>query len=184
MQALEQFDVLMPTLGKLVAETDPSELDIQTPCTEWKVRDLFGHLYGGATTFAAVVAGEEPPADVTPPPDDELPGAVVRAATAIDAAFRQPGALERVVATPFGEMPAEVFARVLAFDLLMHTWDLATATGRPVDVPEDVVAEIDAFARQAVQPEMRVPGIFGPEVEPPAGASTLERLVAFSGRCA
>jgi uncharacterized protein (TIGR03086 family) len=182
MEALEQLDVLVPVLGELAAGTEPSQLDAQTPCEAWKVRDLLGHLHGGAATFAAVVRGEEPPAEVTTPADGDLPSAAASAAEDLRSAFREPGALVRVLPTPFGEMPGEAFARILSFDLLMHLWDLSEATGQELAVPEDVVAEVDGFARAVVQPEMRVPGVFGAEVEAPSEASTLERLVAFSGR--
>jgi uncharacterized protein (TIGR03086 family) len=87
-----------------------------------------------------------------------------------------------VVGTPFGEMPGETFARLLVFDLLMHSWDLANATGQQLDVPSDLVAAVDGFARVALTPDLRGPGTFGPEVEPPEGASQLDRLAAFSGR--
>ena len=40
------------------------------------------------------------------------------------------GALDRTLAAPFGEVPAPVFLRFLAFDGLVHSWDLATATGQ------------------------------------------------------
>lgn len=184
MDVLAQYDAVLPALQQLVAGTTTDQLDLPTPCADWKVRDLFAHLTGGATTFAAVVRGEEPPASLDAPADPIVTAACSAAIADIDEAFRGPGALERTIATPFGEMPGETFARILAFDVLMHTWDLATATGRTVDVPDGVVAEIDGFARAAVRPEMRVPGLFGPEVEPPSGATTLERLVAFSGRTA
>ena len=184
MDALVQLDAIVPTLQGLVHDTTTDQLDLPTPCEGWKVRDLFEHLIGGGTTFAAVVRGDEPPTDVLPV-DDAIMTATVSAALAdVDEAFRLPGALERSVVTPFGEMPGDAFARLLAFDALMHTWDLATATGREVDVPEEVVSEVEGFVRAALQPEMRGPGTFAAEVEPRAGASALERLVAFSGRAA
>ncbi len=182
MDALAQFDVIVPTFQKLAAGTAQDQLDVQTPCEEWKVRDLFGHIIVGATTFAAVVRGEEPPADVPTGADDAMTSTANAALVDIDDAFRSPGALGRDLVTPFGEMPGDTFARLLAFDLLMHSWDLATATGQPLAVPDDVVAEVDGFARAALAPEMRGPGTFGPEVEPSSDASPLERLVAFSGR--
>lgn len=89
---------------------------------------------------------------------------------------------QQLAATPFGDMPGDTFARLLAFDLLMHSWDLATATGKPLNVPDEVVAEVDGFARAALTPELRGPETFGPEVEPSRNASPLDRLVAFSGR--
>lgn len=181
MEVLAQLDVLVPTFQRLCAGTSPQQLDDRTPCSEWAVRDLFAHLRGGATMFAAAVRGQEG-VEPGPVPDESVASATSAAAGDLDAAFREPGALERTVETPFGPMPGEVFARLLAFDLLMHTWDLATATGQPLDVPDDVVAAADGFARQAITPELRVPGVFGAEVEAPPGATDLERLVAFSGR--
>jgi uncharacterized protein (TIGR03086 family) len=182
LDALDQFDVIVPTFQKLAAATSIGQLDRQTPCERWTVRDLFGHIIGGATTFAAVVRGDEPPGEVPTGPDDDLSATAHAALIDVDEAFRRPGALERVVATPFGEMPGGTFARLLAFDLLMHAWDLATATDQPLAVPDEVVGEVDAFARAAVTPELRGPNTFGPEVEPSSDASPLERLVAFSGR--
>ncbi|MGI8792524.1 MAG: hypothetical protein ACR2H3_05020 [Acidimicrobiales bacterium] len=73
-------------------------------------------------------------------------------------------------------------AGFLAFDTLVHGWDLASATGQAYDPPADLVAAADAFARQAVSPEMRDGDTFAPEATAPDGASPLERLVAFSGR--
>jgi uncharacterized protein (TIGR03086 family) len=182
MDALAQFDVIVPTFQGLATATPEEHLDRQTPCTQWRVRDLFGHIIVGGTTFAAVVRGDEPPAEVVTGPDSALAAEASAAAADVDEAFRRPGALERVVTTPFGEMPGGAFAGLLAFDLLVHSWDLATATGQEVDVPDDVVVQVDAFARAALEPELRGPRSFAPEVDPPAGASPLERLVAFSGR--
>jgi uncharacterized protein (TIGR03086 family) len=83
---------------------------------------------------------------------------------------------------PFGEVPVAAFARYTAFDGLVHGWDLSRATGLPYDPPDDLVAEVEAFARQFVQPAMRDGDTFAAETEPPPDASRLDRLVAFSGR--
>ena len=181
MDPLAQFDVIIPEFQKLALGTGLDQLDEQTPCEKWKVRDLFGHIIGGATTFAAVVRGDEPPA--IPQPRDDAMAATANAALAdVDSAFRTDGAMEKTLATPFGEMPGDTFARLLAFDLLMHTTDLARATGQSFSVPDGVVAEVDTFTRAALQPEMRGPETFAPETEPAADATRLDRLVAFSGR--
>ena len=70
-------------------------------------------------------------------------------------AIRAPGALDRTVAAPFGEMPGEAFARFVVLDGLVHGWDLATATGQTYEPSDAFVAEVDAFARQAIAAEMR-----------------------------
>ena len=43
-------------------------------------------------------------------------------------AVQSPGALDRTIQTPGGEMPGAVFARLVALDGLVHGWDLATST--------------------------------------------------------
>jgi uncharacterized protein (TIGR03086 family) len=98
------------------------------------------------------------------------------------AAAREPGATDRVLRVPFGDVPAPVLLQFIAFDLIMHSWDLATATGQQYSPPDDLVAAADAFARHAIAPEWRDGDTFALEVEPSASATPLERLVAFSGR--
>jgi uncharacterized protein (TIGR03086 family) len=97
-------------------------------------------------------------------------------------AMHSPGAGERIIAAPMGEVPGAAFARFVAFDGLVHGWDLATATGQAYAPADDLVEEVAAFAHQALAPEMRDGDVFAAETETPADASPLERLVAFSGR--
>ena len=97
------------------------------------------------------------------------------------AAITAPGALDRTVAAPFGEVDGETFARFVVLDGLVHGWDLATATGQRYDPPVALVDAADAFARQAVDP-LRDGVAFGPEVAPPASATRIQQLAAFTGR--
>jgi len=50
------------------------------------------------------------------------------------------------------------------------------------DLDDDVVAEVDGFARQAISDEMRDGDTWAIEQQPADGATAIERLVAFSGR--
>jgi uncharacterized protein (TIGR03086 family) len=83
---------------------------------------------------------------------------------------------------PFGTMPADVALRIAAADLLVHSWDLAKATGQTFDPPADFIGSVDPFYHQFLQPEVRAMGIFAAEVEVPDDASALDRLIAFAGR--
>ena len=56
------------------------------------------------------------------------------------------------------------FARFVVFDGLVHGWDLATATGQPYEPRGALVAEVDAFARQALDP-LRDGDTFAAEAE-------------------
>jgi uncharacterized protein (TIGR03086 family) len=176
---VEQIEVLIPGFVRLMSDDREGFLDLPTPCAGWVVRDLLGHVNGGARVFAA--AFEERP--VRERELGERPREVIAEALAdFDVAVRGPGALERTVMSPFGPMPGEVFARLAAVDLLMHTWDLSRATGQEAAVPDEVVHAADEFARQAITDDLRTPGVFGPEVEAPANSSRLDALAAFTGR--
>jgi uncharacterized protein (TIGR03086 family) len=182
MGPLEQLDQLEPLLGRVASGITPDALHAPTPCANFDVHGVLGHMIGGATMFAAGFRGEAAPAA---PVVADGPEVVAQAGAALGqlmGAIRSPGALDRVVAAPFGEVPGEVFARFVVLDGLIHGWDLAVATKQSYDPPADLVAAVDAFARQAIAPEMRDGDTFAAAVEPPAGATPIQRLAAFTGR--
>jgi uncharacterized protein (TIGR03086 family) len=74
-----------------------------------------------------------------------------------------------------------VFARFVVLDGLVHGWDLAAATGQPYDPPAALVADVTAFA-QGTLDGLRDGETFGPATEPPADATPIERLAAYTGR--
>ena len=69
-------------------------------------------------------------------------------------------------------------------EYIVHGWDLARATGREYEVPEAAVTPAHEFLLGMVAPEYRGPdsGFFDAEVEVPADASPLDRLLGFAGR--
>jgi uncharacterized protein (TIGR03086 family) len=183
MGPLEQLDELEPLLGQVTSAITPADLDAPTPCTNFAVRGVLGHMIGGATLFAAAFRGESPPA--VPAGAAEGPDVVARAQDALTGlmgAIRSPGALDRTIAAPFGEMPGDAFARFVVLDGLVHGWDLATAIGQTYAPSDALVAEADAFARRAIVPAMRDGDTFAAVVEPPADATPIEQLAAFTGR--
>jgi uncharacterized protein (TIGR03086 family) len=175
---VEQLEVVMPAFVRLIRDDDEF-LDLVTPCEGWVVRDLLGHINGGARMFAAALEERE----VREKPLGDHPStAVAEALTEFDTAVRSPGALERTVNSPFGAMPGEAFARLAALDLLVHTWDVSRASNQDPGIPDEVVEAVDGFARQAITDDLRTPGVFGPEVAPAAKSSRLDALAAFTGR--
>jgi uncharacterized protein (TIGR03086 family) len=179
MDPLTQLDQILPLLDGLVRPLDEAQLAAPTPCAAFDVRQILGHMVGGATAFAAAFRGEAPAAGDLP---DDLVTAFPDAMAELRRAAGSPGALERTIDAPFGQVPGEVFARFVALDGLVHGWDIATATGRSYEPPADVVADVDAFARQALGDELRDGDTFAVATEPPADATPVERLVAFTGR--
>lgn len=180
---VEQLETVMPLVTRVVDRIAGMQMHDPTPCADFNVHGVLNHMFVGGGTFAHLFRGEQPPEIEPPAVYGWVPTAEFRAAMEdlVDA-IRSPGALERTIATPVGDLPGDTFARFVAVDALIHGWDLARATGQPYDPPEEIVQVIDRFARAAITPEVRATGMFDAPVEPPDDASMLERLVAFTGR--
>ena len=177
MEVLDQLDQLSPILARVVGGIRPDQLDNPTPCAKFTVRGVLEHMVGGATMFAAAFRGAEPGQTKT---TDVIAG-FGPALAELAEAIHGPGALDRTIHAPFGEVPGATFARFVVLDGLVHGWDLATATGQPYSPPEALVAEVEGFAHQALEP-LRNGDTFGAAVEPPPSATPIQRLAAFTGR--
>lgn len=184
MPLYDQLDGVLDTLGGLIAGTTPEQLALPTPCAKWQVRDLINHVVGGGHLFAAAFRGETVDID-GPMPDllgDDPQTAWKGAIADFDAAVKAPGAMERTVPLPFGQLPAPVALDVAALDLTTHCWDLAQATGQRFAPSDALVEEAAAAARMLISPEARDGDTFAAEVPVAADAPALDRLVAFLGR--
>jgi uncharacterized protein (TIGR03086 family) len=178
---------VVDTTNGVLGHTTPDQLSNQTLCTEWTVKDLINHMVGGATMFA--ISAEQGSV-----PDEMLGqlmggdnvgtdplGAWTTAAKRALAAFEAPGAMEKIVALPFGQMPAGVALNIAIFDVATHSVDLARATGQHVADTELLEGAL-AIGRQMVGPELRAPGVFGDEQAIREGAPVEDQLLAFAGR--
>lgn len=183
MQPTEQLAHILPALTALVDRIEPRQLNDATPCDKFTVHDVLDHMLVGGAAFAYAFRGEQAPEIKAPPVYGVVPNAQFRSAMdGLLIAVQSGGAMQRPISSPMGEMSGEEFARFVAFDGLMHGWDLATATGQPYEPPAAVVEAVDEFARAAITQELRDGDTFKDETTPPSGAGRLERLVAFSGR--
>lgn len=177
MEPLAQLEQLMPALGAVVGSLTPDDLDEQTPCAEFTVRGVLEHMVVGAAAFAAAYRGDEPhDFDAT----DILPE-WERAMTELAAAITTPGALDKKIAAPFGVVPGDTFARFVALDGLVHGWDISQATGKPYAPSAELVAAVDAFAHEALDP-LRDGQTFAAATDAPADADPMTRLAAYTGR--
>lgn len=180
---MDVIDALEQTFAHadgVITNVQTDQHDNKTPCEEWTVRDLLEHMIGVVANIGAAAGGQPSTTFVLA----EDPAAQFRdAAAAALAAWRTPGVLDRVLDVAVGPMPGRMLASINLLDTAAHTWDLATATGQPAELPDPVATAAMDASRTIVSPEVR-PGRFGPEQAAPAGASTTQRLVAFLGRTA
>jgi len=186
MATVEQLDSVHATVQPLVAAVGSDQWSAPTPCGDWDVRRLLGHLVGGNRLFAAALGGvsleQARQALAGDPLGADPAAAYADAAAEVAAAFRELGAPERPVTIPFGTVPATVALHLRIAEALVHGWDLARATGRTVRFPDDVVEQELAFSREFVGriPPGRQP--FAPPRSAPDDAPPLDRLVALLGR--
>ena len=173
--ALEQtFQYAHGVIGNVRGD----QLDNPTPCTEWAVRDLLGHTIGVVAGLGAAAAGTQPAEFVLGP--DPAAQFQQAAKSALDA-WNAPGVFDRVIDGGAGPMPGRVLAGINLLDTATHAWDIATATGQPIGLPDDVAAVALEVSRATISPDIRG-GRFGPEVPAPDGAGPTQQLVAFLGR--
>lgn len=178
MDVIAALDATFAHARGVIAGVRADQLDRPTPCTEWSVGDLLGHMIGVVDGLGRAVAGEAPATfalDADPATQFET------AAAAALVAWRAPGVLDRVIDAGPGPMPGHALAGINLLDTATHTWDLATATGQPAELPDLVATAALEASRVLVTPEIRR-GRFGAEQPTPAHASTTDRLVAFLGR--
>jgi uncharacterized protein (TIGR03086 family) len=177
------------TTERVVADVKPEHHQLPTPCTEWTVRDLANHLLATLELGRALLSDEMPAVQAGPgelPPvdlvDDDLVGAYRASSKALIAATTR-DAVDRVHATPLGNMPGAGLAGFAALDVLVHGWDLGRAIGSMATIDPELAESMLAFARATISDAMgtRAPRI-GPEVPVAADADPTARLVAYLGR--
>ncbi len=164
----------------------PDQLDGPTPCEGWDVRELLNHVISGNEWAAELSAGKTIPEVGDRFDGDRLGGDHVAAydasATAAEAAFKRPGALEAPCAVSYGPVPGEVYAGHRFVDVLIHGWDLAKATGQDTTIDRELVAACAAV----VKPQhdlLAGSGMFGDgSVDVADGADPQTRLLASLGR--
>jgi len=178
MEVIDSLEQTFTHARGVIAEVEPDQHADKTPCEEWTVRDLLAHMIGVVDGMGAAAGGRPPSRFVL---STDPVGQFDEAARGALVAWRTPGVLERVIDAGAGPMPGSVLASINLLDTATHTWDLATATGQPTELPDAVAAAAMEASRAIVSPELR-PGRFGPELPAPAGASPTQRLVTFLGR--
>jgi len=174
---LHSAEDTLGVLQRVLHTVADDDLSRQTPCAEFDVSQLTGHLLNSITALGGMVGAEFPERDE----GDSVERQVIAAARpALDAWHRH--GLDGSVPFGEGEMPAKSACAVLSIEFLVHAWDYATAIGHQVDAPEPLSEYVLGLARQIIRPELRGSAGFDDPVDVPADAGALKQLVAFTGR--
>ncbi|WP_211280641.1 TIGR03086 family metal-binding protein [Mycobacterium arosiense] len=171
--AEDTLGVLQRVLHSIAAD----DLSRRTPCTEFDVSALTGHLLNSISALGSMVGAQIPDRDE----GDSVERRVIAAARPALDAWHRHGLAGSV---PFGkgETPAKSACGILSIEFLVHAWDYATAVGHDIDAPEPLSEYVLGLARQIIRPELRGQAGFDDPVGVPEDAGALEQLVAFTGR--
>jgi uncharacterized protein (TIGR03086 family) len=186
---LMTLDLTQPAeqIATLVAGVTDEQLADPTPCPDMTVAGLLAHLAMLAQAFTDSAAKVSGPTTGTPPsPGVELPAdwrtLIPTRLDALVAAWQQPSAWEGESAAGGVTMPATDIGYVANNELVIHGWDLASATDQPFEVAE---ANLDAswvmVFNTPDDPDARA-GLFGPRLPVAESAPLLDRVLAGAGR--
>jgi uncharacterized protein (TIGR03086 family) len=170
--------------------------DAPSPCDGWSAAGVVDHLTVGLRAIASLATDGNSAADAAPADGGSPAGAVAdgrpasgadllkrwRAARAALATALDDEALARSVSLPWGaRMPLGEYVGRYPLELVVHTWDLAEATGQTPAIDADLVHDALTTAVHFA-PAARAAGLIGPERTVAEGAADLTRLVALFGR--
>lgn len=162
-------------LQRAVGSIGDGQLDYRTPCREFDVRALAEHLTKSITRISAA-------AGVTVPRSSLGPMArVVQVGRDAVTGWQRRG-LDGDVSFAGRCMAARDLLGVIALEFVVHGWDFATAVGEELSVPEELAADLLQLSRRNVTAESRRVAGFDEPVAFRDDASTLDRLLAYTGR--
>ncbi|MEU0334476.1 TIGR03086 family metal-binding protein [Streptomyces sp. NPDC006193] len=175
-------------VARLAASVTDAQLTAATPCPDYTVRNLLGHLLMLSAAFrdaarkdlgATTAAGPDAHVpDIGPGWREELP----RALDELAGAWRDPAAWAGSTRAGGVDLPGAVAGAVALDELVIHGWDLARATGQDYAPDPAALEAAHGFLRAAADGSGRGDGPFGPVVPVPPDAPLLDRAVGLSGR--
>lgn len=184
MDIVEMHERALDQTGQIVAGVTPDQLGLPTPCSEWDVRTLLGHMVGGNRNSTATAAGRPPQrnSDTEDVLGDDPAKAYRQSAEALKRAWREPGRLDQVYEMPMGTLPGPAVLGIRLVETITHGWDLATATEQTPKFDDDLVQAAMAIAEANVGSAREVGSPFAPSIAVGDDLPAIDRLAALMGR--
>jgi uncharacterized protein (TIGR03086 family) len=188
----ERFRLAADGFAARIAAVPSHRWDDPSPCPGWSARDVVGHVITESRRIASTVRGTEPEpvhgvglAEMgTLPPieaDEALHAAWAQVSADLAAAIDDPGCRTALLPSPVGMMPFADTLEALPEDVLIHTWDLARATGGDERLDPGLLAHVYEHLKP-MDEALRQPWAFGPKTPPPPGADLQTEFLCFAGR--
>jgi uncharacterized protein (TIGR03086 family) len=180
------FEPAATALETVVGGITDEQLTAPTPSADTTVRDLLAHVIGLTEAFRQAATKEAVGRSVPPAvgPETALPqdwrSRIPAQLKALVEAWREPAAWDGETEAGGVSAPAVVMAMIALNETVVHSWDLARATGQRLSADPSHLSVLLEFLSET--PAEGTPGMFGPVVPVPDTAPELDRLVGLTGR--
>lgn len=179
------FAVVTDVVGSLMESTTHEQLGLPTPCPEFSVHDLLDHLVMVMQRVAVLGNGGHwtEATEELAARDSGHAEAFRSAAHDVMEAWMDPAKLEAMYEVPWGTLPGGPVILTYTAELATHGWDLATAMGQEISIPDQHLGGALVAARMLPaegrdDPEMP----FDPVVDPGSDAPVLLKIAGWMGR--
>src|ERR1700676_4184396 len=153
-----------------------------SPCTEFTVGDLIDHVDLVAQGATALARGSsELPDTGYSNLEPDWRATVTEHVRALGKAWDDPAGWGGMGKVPGSDLFNSTWGKIALTELVVHGWDIATATGQAFDLPEHTLQACLEHVAVFV-PNAPSPDLWGPPVEVPHDAALLDRNLAVTGR--
>jgi uncharacterized protein (TIGR03086 family) len=176
----ERYRKVAGVFTERVQAVPPDAWNNPAPCEGWRARDVVRHLVEWMPGLFLERAGIDVPEG--PSVDEDPVAAWAVATSAIQAALDDRDLATREFESQAGRHTVEQAVDMLGTpDVLVHTWDLARATGLDETLDADEVHRL-YVGMEPYDELLRNSGHYGPRVAVPDDADEQTKLIAFTGR--
>ncbi|MBL1074899.1 TIGR03086 family protein [Nocardia sp. 2] len=183
--ALVLVERAVAQMAEVIAAIRPDQAELPTPCEDWPVRRVIGHLLGQILpNFTVAARGETPDWHAAEGEFGDDWAAEFRAGSGeLLAAWHAADLDQEAPVAGGGTAPLRTRADQQITEFAMHAWDLATATAQDRELDPELAEHGLAWSKQLLKPEFRGPGkAFGLEIPIADNAPAYDRLAAWFGR--
>lgn len=158
------------------------DLTRPTPCSEWDLRELLGHMTESLVVLEEAVLDRAvllTPAAAPRVPSD--PVAALRERACRMVRFWTRSADRGAIRVGGAPLPSDVAAAAGALEVAVHGWDVSWSLGRPEPIPPELAREL-LFCAEVFVTDADRPSRFAAPLPVPPWAGPGERLLAVLGR--
>jgi uncharacterized protein (TIGR03086 family) len=175
----DRYRTLADAFEAKISAVTPDAWSNQTPCAEWNTRQLVAHVID---VHGMMLKPLDRTLSDAPSVDDDPLGAFRAARADVEQVLDDPALAGTEYDGAFGRSKVEqTIDQFMGFDLVVHGWDLARATGQDDTIDSAEVDRIMAFA-EPMGDTMRENSVTGPAVAVPDNAPKQDRMLGLLGR--